>query len=62
MKHFLITTLAVITATFGSSAKAMETNDSLRDNLYSSYDLLLNNKYKIKVNENTLDRIKNYFK
>ncbi len=39
-----------------------QTNDSLRDNLYSSYDLLLNNKYKIKVNENTLDRIKNYFK
>ena len=39
-----------------------QTDGILRDNLYTSYDLLLNNKYKIKINENSLDRIKNYFK
>ncbi len=39
-----------------------QTHAILRDNLYTSYDLLLNDRYKIKVNENTLERIKNYFK
>ena len=39
-----------------------KTNTNLRDNLYNSYDFLLNEKYKIEVNENTLDRMKNYFR
>ena len=39
-----------------------QTNTKLRDNLYSSYDLLLNEKYKININQKTLDRTKNYFK
>ena len=34
----------------------------IKNNLYSSYDLFLNNKYQIKVYRNTLDRIKNYFR
>ncbi len=38
------------------------TNSNLRNNIYNSYDYLLNEKYKIKVNQNTVDRIKNYFK
>ena len=37
-------------------------NTKLRDDLYNSYDLLLNDKYKIKINQKTLDRMKNYFK
>jgi len=37
-------------------------NMVLRDNLYKSYDFLLNEKYKIKINENTFDRMKNYFR
>ncbi len=41
---------------------ANKTNKKLRDNLYNSYDFLLNEKYKIEVNQNTLDRMKNYFK
>ena len=41
---------------------ANKTNKKLRDNLYNSYDFLLNEKYKIEVNEKTLDRMKNYFK
>ena len=41
---------------------ANQTNIKLRDNLHNSYDFLLNEKYKIKVNENTLDRMKNYFR
>ena len=39
-----------------------QTNIKIRDNLYNSYDLLLNEKYKIEVNENTLERMKNYFR
>ena len=30
--------------------------------MYTSYDFYLNNKYKIKINEKTLERVKNYFK
>ena len=41
---------------------ANQTNIKLRDNLHNSYDFLLNEKYKIKVNENTLDRMKNYYR
>ena len=38
------------------------TNANQRNSLHNSYDLLLNEKYKIKINQNTLDRMKNYFK
>jgi len=41
---------------------ANQTNINLRDNLYNSYDLLLNEKYKININQKTLDRTKNFFK
>ena len=41
---------------------ANQTNIKIRDNLYNSYDFLLNEKYKIKVNQKSLDRMKNYFK
>ena len=34
----------------------------LRDNLYGSYDILMNEKYKIEINQNTLERVKNYFR
>jgi len=34
----------------------------LRDNLYGSYDILMNEKYKIEINKNTLERVKNYFR
>ena len=33
-----------------------------RNNILKSYDYLLNNKYKVVVNEKTLVRVKNYFK
>ena len=36
-------------------------NNIIKDNLYSSYNYLMNNKYKINVNQKTLDRVKNYF-
>ena len=39
-----------------------QANSKIRDNLYNSYDYLMNDKYKIKVNENTLNRMKNYFR
>jgi len=34
----------------------------IKKKLYSSYDIFLNSKYKIKINEKTLERVKNYFK
>jgi peptidyl-prolyl cis-trans isomerase D len=39
-----------------------ESNKKLRDNLYISYDFMLNEKYKININKKSLDRIKNYFR
>jgi len=45
-----------------NKAFANKTNIKIRDGLYNSYDLLLNEKYKIEVNEKTLDRMKNYFR
>ena len=33
-----------------------------RNNILKSYDYILNNKYKVVVNEKTLDRVKNYFR
>ena len=41
---------------------ADQTNIKIRDTIYNSYDFLLNEKYKIDVNKNTLDRMKNYFR
>ena len=40
----------------------LESNKKIKSNLYSTYDILLNKKYKIKINQNTLDRVKNYFR
>ena len=37
-------------------------NSKIRNNLYSSYDLLMNVKYKININQNTLERLKNHFR
>jgi len=37
------------------------TNVEIRDSMYGSYDFLLNNKYKVKINEKTFERVKNYF-
>ena len=39
-----------------------ESIKNIKTNLYSSYDLLMNDKYKVKLNQKTLDRIKNHFK
>ncbi len=37
-------------------------NLKIKNNIFSSYDYFLNNKYKIKINEKTLERVKNYFR
>ena len=37
-------------------------NVKIRDSMYGSYDFLLNNKYKVKINEKTFERVKNYFR
>ncbi len=40
----------------------IKSNNKIIDEIYSSYDLSLNKKYKVKVFQNTLNRIKNNFK
>ena len=35
--------------------------DKMIDGIYNSYDIYLNKKYKVKINEKTLERVKNYF-
>ena len=37
-------------------------NTDKRTSILKSYDLLLNNKYNVKLNQKTIDRVKNYFK
>ena len=37
-------------------------NTNNRKNILQSYDQLLNNKYQVKLNQKTIDRVKNYFK
>ena len=37
-------------------------NTDKRTTILKSYDLLLNNKYKVQLNQKTRDRVKNYFK
>ena len=39
-----------------------QANIKIRDNMYKSYDIYIANKYKVNVNEKTLERVKNYFK
>ena len=40
----------------------IKANMQIKNNLYSTYDYLINDKYKITINQNTLERIKNYFR
>ena len=37
-------------------------NSNISTEIYRSFDLYLNAKYKVKLNEKTLERVKNYFK
>ena len=39
-----------------------KTNLKINDYLYRSYDHFLNSKYKVEINQNTLERVKNYFR
>ena len=39
-----------------------ETVISLKNNIYSSYDHYISQKYKVEINYQTLDRVKNYFR
>ena len=41
---------------------ANKSNIKIKDTINYSYDFLLNEKYKIKINEKSLDRMKNYFR
>ena len=40
----------------------LKSNTKIKDEIYSSYDLALSKKYKVKIFQATVDRIKNNFK
>ena len=40
----------------------LKSNSEIRDTLYTSYDILLNKKYEIKVFQNAIERLKNNFR
>ena len=39
-----------------------QANIKIRDTMYKSYDYYIAKKYDVKINEKTLERVKNYFK
>ena len=39
-----------------------QANDQIRGSINDSYDFFINSKYTIKINEKTLERVKNYFR
>ena len=39
-----------------------EANNLIKNKIFQSYDFYLNSKYTIKINEKTLERVKNYFR
>ena len=40
----------------------IEANNLIKDKIFQTYDVYLNSKYTIKINEKTLERVKNYFR
>ncbi len=40
----------------------IEANNLIKNKIFQSYDVYLNSKYSIKINEKTLERVKNYFR
>ena len=40
----------------------VKSNSKIINDIYSSYDISLNTKYKVKIFQSTLDRVKNYFR
>ena len=40
----------------------IKSNIKIKDTIYTSYDLLINDMYNVKANEKTLQRVKNYFR
>ena len=39
-----------------------QSNEKIRNSIYDTYDFYINNKYKVKINEKVLERVKNYFR
>ena len=39
-----------------------ETKIKIRNDIYSSYDYFLNDKYKVEINQKSLERVKNFFR
>ena len=36
-------------------------NSNIKNNMLKSYDLYLNDKYKVELNQKTIERVKNFF-
>ena len=40
---------------------ANKQNSNLKNSMLKSYDLYLNNKYKVELNQKTIERVRNFF-
>ena len=40
----------------------VKTHEKLKNDIFSSYDLYLNDKYNVKIYSRTIERLRNYFK
>ena len=66
-KTFLVQVTKLQNPTFSKSLSDYdkyynETLINLKNNIYSSYDLYIGQKYEVEINYQTLDRLKNYFR
>ena len=60
IKNIFVTNLSKDDAKIGEYIQ--KSNTKIKDEIYSSYDLALSKKYKVKIFQATVDRIKNNFK
>ena len=44
-----------------STEYAIKQNSNLKNNMLKSYDLYLNSRYDVKLNQKTIERVKNFF-
>ena len=64
---YLIKIINIITDNISKNSEnftlyADQTDFKIENQIYKSYDIFLNNKYNVKINEKTLERVKNYFR
>ena len=60
--YYKIKTLNIDNKKKGFDTYYDKTHEKLKSDIFSSYDLYLNNKYNVKIYSRTIERLRNYFK